>query len=258
MGERTAGDLLFEAYAHEWGYELSEHEPDLGRTKRPDYLIVSNGQRCVVEVKEFAPATRSFPDQRVGSTDLATVLKPIRSQIREAARQLKAVSDLNLPLVVVLTNPHQATVILGDRELVWAMHGDPVVRISIDPDIGAAVGDPEHGVGRNGRVARDHQYISAVAVIGERNRSADWYEDMGTRYADLPSEERWERIIEAKDRGQCPVGTYRRASVFKTLSPKAVSLPDVFFTGDGDRIFEPNDQGTAYIQVAGPARSLTS
>jgi hypothetical protein len=35
MGERTAGDSLFEAYAREWGYELSDHEPDLGRGKRP-------------------------------------------------------------------------------------------------------------------------------------------------------------------------------------------------------------------------------
>ena len=39
MGRRTAGDLMFEAYAQESGYELSAHEPDLGRTKRPDYVL---------------------------------------------------------------------------------------------------------------------------------------------------------------------------------------------------------------------------
>jgi hypothetical protein len=36
MGDLTAGDRLFEAYAREWDYDLSEHEPDLGTAKRPD------------------------------------------------------------------------------------------------------------------------------------------------------------------------------------------------------------------------------
>jgi hypothetical protein len=136
--------------------------------------------------------------------------------------------------------------------MVWAMYGDPVVRMAIDPEAGAAVGQPEHGVGRNGRLARDHQYISAVAVIGERERAADWYEAMGRKHAELPSEERWDRIMEARDRGECPEGSYHYARVFKTLSPTAVPLPEVFFGGDGDRVFEPNDEGTAYVEVRGP------
>jgi hypothetical protein len=57
--------------------------------------------------------------------------------------------------------------------------------------------------------------------------------------------------MEAKDRGECPEGTYFRARVFKTLSPSAVPLPDGFFTGDDDQAFEPNEDGTAYIQVHG-------
>ena len=134
--------------------------------------------------------------------------------------------------------------------MVWAIDGDPVMRMAIAPEFGAAV-EAAHGVGRNGRIARDHQYSSAVAVIGKRERAADWYDDMGRRYADLPSEERWERLVQAWDRGECPDGTYHRASVFKTLSPTAVPLPDAFFSEEGDRVFKPNDDGTAYIQVRG-------
>jgi hypothetical protein len=78
---------------------------------------------------------------------------------------------------------------------------------------------------------------------------------MGRRFVGLPSEERWERLEEAKARGEYPEGSYRRATVFKTLSPTAVPLPDVFFTGDGDRVFEPNEAGTAYVQVRGPTTS---
>lgn len=39
--------------------------------------------------------------------------------------------------------------------------------------------------------------------------------------------------------------------MFKTLSPSAVPLPDTFFCGERDRVFEPNDEGTAYIEKRG-------
>jgi hypothetical protein len=254
MGERTAGDMMFEAFARERGYELSDHEPDLGSTRRPDYVISRDAEQCIVEVKEFAPTTRSLPNQPGGgTTDAATVLRPVRSKLREAARQLKDVVDLGLPLVAALTNPHGAWVFLDERHMVYAMYGDPVVRMTIDRTVGAAVGDPEPGVGRNGRLARDHQYISAVVVISERDRAADWKETMRRRYAELPWLERLNRIDEAAGRGECPEGTYHRAMVFKTLSPTATPLPSVFFTGDDDQVFEPNDDGTAYVQVHGPS-----
>ena len=69
MAERTAGEMMFEAFAHERGYDISEHEPDVGSTKRPDYVIARDNAACVVEVKEFAPTTRSFPDVPGGGTD---------------------------------------------------------------------------------------------------------------------------------------------------------------------------------------------
>jgi hypothetical protein len=43
-----------------------------------------------------------IPDQRAGTTSVEAVLKPIRSQLREAARQLKDVAQAGLPLVVML------------------------------------------------------------------------------------------------------------------------------------------------------------
>jgi hypothetical protein len=77
-------------------------------------------------------------------------------------------------------------VILGEREIVWAMCGDPVVRRDVDPEIGAAGGEPEHGVGRTGESHATTSHISAVAVIGERDHATDWHEEMGYRCTDLP------------------------------------------------------------------------
>jgi hypothetical protein len=48
VGQKTAGDLMFEQYLREHGYAAVEHEPDLGVAKRPDYVIERAGKRCVV------------------------------------------------------------------------------------------------------------------------------------------------------------------------------------------------------------------
>ena len=73
---------------------------------------------------------------------------------------------------------------------------------------------------------------------------------MRLRYAELPWRERLQRIAEAEDRGECPQGTFHRARVFKTLSPSAgTPLPAVFFNDDDDDVFEPNEDGTVYVQV---------
>jgi hypothetical protein len=115
--------------------------------------------------------------------------------------------------------------------------------MDIDPDLGGAVGDARHELGRNGRLARDHQYISAVAILSERERAADFCDQMNRRYADLPADARWERIEDAISRGERPSGSYHRVRVFKTLSPSAAPLPEAFFHGPHDELFEPNEEG---------------
>lgn len=114
MGQRTAGDLMFEAYLAEQGYGRVPHEPDLGVGKFPDYVIERNDDRCVVEIKEFAPGSGPFPtDQGYLSLDSETLLKPIRGQLREAARKFKSMDNLGLPLVAMLTNPSGVTLDLS-------------------------------------------------------------------------------------------------------------------------------------------------
>ena len=168
VSDRTAGEKMFEAYLRERGINAPEHEPDLGATKRPDYLVEHAGGRCLCEVKEFARGTTSMPHapgKRGGSWSMQTVLRPIRSQIREAARRLKPFVDSGIPLVVVLTNPHAAAVKCGTQEMIWAMCGDPVIRLSVSSSTGAALDAPIFTVDRNGRLRSDHPYISAVAIV---------------------------------------------------------------------------------------------
>jgi len=144
------------------------------------------------------------------SASLETVLKPIRSQVHEGARKLKAAAGLGHPLVVVLTNPHRAPVILGNRELVWAIEGDAILRVPVKPTAAA----PMHTVGRNGELAREHGHVTAVVLL--RTPLGD----------DRPS-------VEA----------------FIPNNGEAVQLPESFFRGPRDAVLEYSYDEQAYVLV---------
>ena len=167
MGQRTEGDLIFEKYLSERGFVVPEHEPDLGIGVRPEYLLDVEGDRCLVEVKEFAPS--SWPLGSGGIHSQQQVLKPIRGQIHEAARKLRRARELKLPLVAVLTDPHQAMWgLLQPFELIAAIDGDMEVRIPISTTGSGPIGPAALATGRNGELRHDHPYLTAVVVVHER------------------------------------------------------------------------------------------
>jgi hypothetical protein len=67
MGQRTAGNEVFEAYLRERDVSIPVHEPDFGIGKRADYLVTLGSV--------------SWP--------MTTVLKPICSKVHEGSRQLR-------------------------------------------------------------------------------------------------------------------------------------------------------------------------
>lgn len=167
MGHRTAGDLIFERYLAERGFLVPEHEPDLGIGVRPEYLLEADEDRCLVEVKEFAVS--SWPLGSGGVASQEQLLKPIRSQIHEAARKLRRARELKVPLVAVLTDPHRALWgLLRPFELIAAIGGDMEVRIPISATASGAVGPTVVAAGRNGELRNDHPYLTAVVVVHER------------------------------------------------------------------------------------------
>lgn len=206
MGRRTAGDLIFEAYLRERGIEVPDHEPDLGIGSRPDYLVEHDGARCVVEVKSFA--RDAWPIRR-GSTSMQRILKPIRGQIHNAARQLRDAESLRLPLVVVLTDPFGSLWgLLRPFEVIAAMHGDPMVHLRTTGH--EAVGPATMVAGRNGELRNDHPYVSAVVVI---NKQFD---------------------------------ETHRSQAYLTHARGAKPLPPGFFAGEGDQVYEYSGQTAQY------------
>jgi len=108
MSEQTDGEVVFEEYLGDTGPFRAEREPELGIRSLPDYSIERNGQRCIAEVKEFSvgPRVKAEPDVR------------IRRTVGTACAQLKPACGLEVPLIVVLTDPKGALAgHLGQREV---------------------------------------------------------------------------------------------------------------------------------------------
>lgn len=240
MGQRSDGDLLFERYLAESGVAIPEHEPDLGAGRRIDYPVEIGGLTCLCEVKEFAPTTQS-----VIPGSMQDLLKPIRAKIHDAAPQLKAATDLGHPLVVVLTNPHSAPVIMGEREMLWAIEGDPIVRV---PVTGSA--PPVHTVGRNGELRSDHAYITAVVVLHERLHARDYYDELAEKSREKAHDERIAAILAGRE-GE-PEGSYLFTHTFIPGGAEAVPLPGVFFRGPRDVVWEYSYDEQRYVVVHDP------
>jgi hypothetical protein len=240
MGHRTAGELLFERYLAEQGIPVPDHEPDLGIGKKIDYAIVIDGHTCLCEVKEYAPTTQS---KIPGS--MHDLLKPHRDKIHDGAPQLKAAKDLGYPLVVVLTNPHGAAVVTGEREILWAIEGDPVVARN-----SRSSAPPIHTVGRNGELRRDHAYISAVVMLYERLHARDYFDELAERERDRAHEERIHAILNGVQ--NAPEGGYMFAHTYVPGGLEAQPLPGVFFRGQRDLVLEYSYDEQRYVVVHEP------
>jgi hypothetical protein len=96
----------------ERGIEPGDHEPDpwgLGGP-RPDYLPAGEGGQIACEVKQFGKESKLERRlcQAVGRCDpRRRRVRPIRNQVKEAAKQLKPLAVRGIPFIVVLANPEE-------------------------------------------------------------------------------------------------------------------------------------------------------
>jgi hypothetical protein len=265
---KTSGDELFERYLREHGYEAGPHEPDLaehGIAKRPDFLPELGELQIACEVEQFTSGAsaleRRLADQRTISASGKEVYGPIRNHVAKAAQQLKPLTALELPLVVVLANPEGAMIDLSVQHVLSALYGDPTFTMKIDPTVGAAVGEGRLEFGRDGKLTNDHPYLSAIALLRRREHRAD-------RIAEIAAEERSDRdpsdldeattealkLLQRLDREHLPEGDYLYVDLIETLSDAAIPLPEAWFDHERDSRWRLNADGYFEL-VRGPLRS---
>jgi hypothetical protein len=244
--KREKGELLFERYLRETGHAGADHlEPDLGIETNPDYEISKGGATAIAEVKEFADGKlhRRLNDpkgNRVFNAGDREQFGDVRKKVSEAARQLKPLKDSGLPLVVVITNPNNIFVPLGDIDVRAAIYGMPAIGGELDPELNQIV-NMRPIPGKNGRLTNDHQYISAVVVLGMGSYRGDarqeWLDAnevrLGATYGDDMSA-KYAEVFEALQSITAPEGEYVYARVFHMESDEAVPLPPELFDGPHD------------------------
>jgi hypothetical protein len=247
---------MFEAYLAEHGYGKVPHEPDLGVDKFPDYVIECDGQRCVVEVKEFAPRVQPVPDRT--RVRLAGLRDAAQTDPRSAARggaQVQAHGTAGLPLVVMLANPNGVLLDLSIESIIYSMYGDLTFSFPVSVETGGATEPGQFVAGRNGRYRANHQYVSAVGLLGCRSRRAEHVQELLAQQEELSPFEGFQLVHAADERGEIPDGKYHVVTLVRTASESAVPMPNQFFDGADDRIFALNEEMGAYVQARGPARS---
>lgn len=214
-----------------------EFEPDLKIATRPDFLVsTSDGESCVCEVKQFTTwgLLEGAKPGALIERPLEVALRPVRRRISRAAKQLSGLKESGLPLVAVLTNPFDRPVPLNPEMVVSAMYGDMSYAVQ---GHGQSAPEFEPRFGRNGKLQKDHQYLSAVAILSLHwppsvlERLEAWLDE---RKAANPSE-----LIHLEDflalLGQEGVDCVRAGNlaVIETLSSAAVPLPPTVLAGPG-------------------------
>jgi hypothetical protein len=162
---------------------------------------------------------------------------------------------LGLPLVVMLANPRGVLLNLSVENIVYSMYGDLTFTFPVSAKTGGAIEPGRFVAGRNGRYRADHQYVSAVGLLGYRNRRADYTHELLAGQDDLPLSERMRLVDEADARGEIPDGGFHVVTLVRAVSESAVPVPAQFFDGEGDRVFALDEGVGAYVQVRGPVRS---
>jgi hypothetical protein len=246
------GEALFERYLKANGYDVLAYEPDLGTTKRPDYLVRAAGKEVVVEVESFnTPPIPLTP--RSGFVNMTPKLKTVRNKITAGAEQLKGIEGY--PLVVVLANPRNSWVPLEGPLFIGALFGDS--QVSFAPD-----GELFFHSGRNGRlhvkepggsVRGNHPYLSAVAVLRFVYPQAAWAaamqqsQDAGNTNPLAILREAHHLLGQRSEAGAEAICL----DVYESLSESAVSMHREVFAGPHDTRWGITSPGQ-YGQVTRP------
>jgi hypothetical protein len=242
---KNEAERWFERYLRAHDYEY-EYEPDLGVSTRPDFLVRRNDVQLVCEVKGFDQPTPL--ERRLRGTRQPVMISadeeygPMRSAVREAARQLKPLAGSEYPLVVVLANPMGYRVQLKLDRLVEAMFGNPGFVGKFNAEKGE-VENFEFELLRDGRLRNDHPYISAVTILRERLRADDYYNEWRTEWrktrepldhpttVQIIAEHETEQVAwnASEASKKVPEGHIYIIEVMTTGSPDAVPVPKNVF-----------------------------
>jgi hypothetical protein len=235
--EHAEACAWFEEYLDGLGLE-HEYEPDLGTTKKPDFLVTTPIGPVVCEVKAFSP--QSMPSQGFYVRGMREVLSTLRNSMRAAARQLNELAGQRIPLVIVLANPANARVSLD--HVVHAMYGDMQAVITGHGDGSTS---NELLATLNGKLRNDHPYVSGVLVLQKGSHQQDAVRECQPSGDDLaPEEFTAELNAYVESITTDGLDTYLEATFVEAPGREAMPLPEGVFVGENAHRWRLSASGT--------------
>jgi len=167
----TKSESLFEDLCRRAGIRC-ERVPTADGQQSPDYIVSLGSQRVIAEVKQFDPNPQEEDDAEALSRGEYRTQGPklpgdrVRSAIRRAAPQLKALARGEAPTMVVVYNTTDVSLHTTPEAIAFAMDGIEVVPVLVPHD---PSGPPSFGSSRSGpkrMMTPEHNTtISAVGVL---------------------------------------------------------------------------------------------
>lgn len=157
-------EILFEEYLTNKGLERDQdffYEPDLKKTKKPDYLVKDEGD-LLFEVKEFSRENKH--DKRFLSSKGVVRMdtySQIRTKIGKARTKFKEFKN-DFPCILVLYKGNSITVSLDVQIVAAAMFGDISMRFYPDGSSSPWLFD------RNGELSpTKNKTLSGISIVDE-------------------------------------------------------------------------------------------
>lgn len=167
----TTSESLFEELCQRAGLRF-ERVPTADGQQSPDYVVWLGGQRVIAEIKQFDPNSKEEDDAEARARGEVFVQGPklpgdrVRSAIRKAAPQLKALSCGREPTMVVVYNATDVSLHTMPEAVAMAMEGIEVVSVHVphDPSVSPTLGESRSGPKR--MMTPEHNTtVSAVGVL---------------------------------------------------------------------------------------------
>ncbi|MGD0328721.1 MAG: hypothetical protein ABSB00_03385 [Minisyncoccia bacterium] len=163
----TSSEKLFEEYLSKKGLVADKdffYEPDLGKPKRPDYLVRINAD-TLFEIKEFSRESKADRYMRTPENfSVAIRLDPYsqtREKIGQARKKFKDYKN-DYPCVLILHKGDSFTAGLDTQLIAGSAYGDISLRMSPDGSNSQWIFD------KNGELSpKKNTTLSAIAVIEE-------------------------------------------------------------------------------------------
>jgi hypothetical protein len=175
---KNESEKLFEQYLDSNGFSGKwNYEPQIqGKSKKPDYLLGYNGQKCLFEVKELREKLNE-PKAYPAFIDPYT---SVRKEIGEANKKFKEYKNDDYICSLVVFNIDDRQARLDPLHVLCAMVGNLGIEMNFDPTIGKADMETAKNVFGSGGKMIDYKNkqpqnttISAIVVFEEFRDDSD-------------------------------------------------------------------------------------